>query len=294
METNKVSNPIIEKHTSTFQTSHFHVGCSAMQGWRKTMEDSHVAHLTVGGDKHCAFLGVFDGHAGSKIAKYCSFHLFDELSKTPEFMNGQYEKAFLKTFESFDTKVCNSTELRYEGGTTANCVFINKHEIFCANTGDCRAVLYRGNRTVPLSVDHKPSDPVETERILNGGGTLKNNRVNGTLAVSRAIGDFELKDNKEKAWDQQIVTALPDITKTEITTDDAFIVVGSDGIWEVLGNDACCDFINSSFAECNDDIGLVCEKVLQKCLAPKPSDFVGIDNMTIIIAKFMPEFFKNV
>jgi serine/threonine protein phosphatase PrpC len=53
--------------------------------------------------------------------------------------------------------------------------------------------------------------------------------VNGNLALSRAIGDFEFKKSAELAPEQQIVTAFPDVTVHDITDDDEFLVVACDG-----------------------------------------------------------------
>lgn len=54
--------------------------------------------------------------------------------------------------------------------------------------------------------------------------------MNGNLALSRAIGDFEFKKSAELPPEQQIVTALPDVTVHDITEDDEFVVVACDGM----------------------------------------------------------------
>ncbi|EAN77912.1 protein phosphatase 2C, putative [Trypanosoma equiperdum] len=285
-----LSKPVTEKHTSTFETSHIHVGCCAMQGWRKTMEDAHVAQLNLGGNKHHTFIGVFDGHNGNKIAKYCREHLLDELMLTPEYRSGSYDEAFKKAFGAIDSNLSKMSMLRSEGGTAAICVMLTQNEVICANAGDSRAVLYRGTRAIPLSIDHKPSAPGEKERILRAGGTVQSHRVDGNLAVSRAIGDFDYKENSELSWEEQIVTALPDVTRIDIKEEDAFVVVACDGVWDVLSNDDCCQLIHQSFKDTEDDIGLVCEAVLDRCLAPCIQG-TGCDNMTIVIARFKPAFF---
>lgn len=74
-------------------------------------------------------------------------------------------------------------------------VLITKTEIYCANAGDSRAVLSRKNKSKDLSVDHKPNLPNEKRRIERANGFIEENRVNGMLALSRALGDFEYKSN---------------------------------------------------------------------------------------------------
>lgn len=57
-----------------------------------------------------------------------------------------------------------------------------------------------------LSIDHKPNDEKELKRICEGGGFVQYNRVNGNLALSRALGDFIFKRNVNKIPEEQIVT----------------------------------------------------------------------------------------
>jgi serine/threonine protein phosphatase PrpC len=59
-------------------------------------------------------------------------------------------------------------------------------------------------------------------------------RVNGNLALSRAIGDFEFKKSAELSPEQQIVTAYPDVTMHEIGDDDEFLVIACDGMLSTL------------------------------------------------------------
>lgn len=68
--------------------------------------------------------------------------------------------------------------------------------IICANAGDSRAILSRGGKVVALSEDHKPDNYAEKKRIEAAGGFVEENRVNGSLNLSRSLGDFEYKGNK--------------------------------------------------------------------------------------------------
>lgn len=80
-------------------------------------------------------------------------------------------------------------------GCTATTMLVTQTEIYCANAGDSRTVLSRGKTAVPLSEDHKPDDALERKRIYNANGFVEDGRVNGMLALSRALGDFEYKNN---------------------------------------------------------------------------------------------------
>ena len=94
--------------------------------------------------------------------------------------------------------------------------------LYTANVGDARIVLCRNGKALRLSYDHKGSDENEGKRIANAGGLILNNRVNGVLAVTRALGDSYLKD---------LVTGHPYTTETVIQPDvDEFLILACDGV----------------------------------------------------------------
>lgn len=121
---------------------------------------------------------------------------------------------------------------------------------FKANAGDSRSVLGVKGRAKPLSYDHKPQNEGKTlphfpppfhhlrpfvgekARICAAGGFVDFGRVNGNLALSRAIGDFEFKKSAELSPEQQIVTAFPDVIAHSITDDDEFLVIACDGTYQ--------------------------------------------------------------
>jgi protein phosphatase PTC1 len=94
--------------------------------------------------------------------------------------------------------------------------------LYTANVGDARIVLCRNGKALRLSYDHKGSDEHEGKRVANAGGLILNNRVNGVLAVTRALGDSYMKD---------LVTGHPYTTETVIQPDlDEFIILACDGV----------------------------------------------------------------
>ena len=94
--------------------------------------------------------------------------------------------------------------------------------LYTANVGDARIVLCRNGKALRLSYDHKGSDENEGKRISNAGGLILNNRVNGVLAVTRALGDSYMKD---------LVTGHPYTTETVIQPDiDEFLILACDGV----------------------------------------------------------------
>jgi serine/threonine protein phosphatase PrpC len=109
-------------------------------------------------------------------------------------------------------------------------VLITPETIYCANAGDSRAVAYQNEKTVELSRDHKPEDPIELDRINKAGGSVSFGRVNGGLNLSRALGDLEYKKGATLKPEEQMITANPDIIKVKNENID-FIIMGCDGIW---------------------------------------------------------------
>ena len=103
----------------------------------------------------------------------------------------------------------------------------SRHRVlYTANVGDARIVLCRNGKALRLSYDHKGSDENEGKRIANAGGLILNNRVNGVLAVTRALGDAYMKD---------LVTGHPYTTETVIQPDvDEFMILACDGVSATL------------------------------------------------------------
>ena len=94
--------------------------------------------------------------------------------------------------------------------------------LYTANVGDARIVLCRNGKALRLSYDHKGSDENEGRRITNAGGLILNNRVNGVLAVTRALGDAYMKE---------LITGHPYTTETVIQPDiDEFLILACDGV----------------------------------------------------------------
>jgi len=94
-----------------------------------------------------------------------------------------------------EIKALNGGDEASYAGCTATTVIITPTEIYCANAGDSRTVISKNNQAFDMSVDHKPDDPEERKRIYNANGYVEESRVNGMLALSRAMGDFEYKGN---------------------------------------------------------------------------------------------------
>lgn len=264
-------------------------GYCDIRGRRKSIEDFHSIRL----QKSHQFYGVFDGHFGNLASKYAASKLYDEL-----FLRLGDLKHILADRETWKStvfsRVSDSFEVLHkrflavakggvmdQSGTTATILYMTEDGVVVGNVGDSRAILsvgasYNETATVSflqLTVDHIPSLKLEQERIERLGGFVSAKekgqipRVNGTLAVSRSIGDASLApllsrtphvlaftrneilrhcrpslsyDNLEGVEQAQSENSAP-------TDDDrefpCFVVLASDGLWDVLSNQEVVDMV---------------------------------------------------
>ncbi|KXJ92082.1 protein phosphatase PTC2 [Microdochium bolleyi] len=293
-----LSEPVVEKTSEKGEDDRLIYGVSAMQGWRISMEDAHTAVLdllTPQSDdekkthpSRLSFFGVYDGHGGDKVAQFSGANIFEILKKQDTFKSGNYEQALKDCFLATDRAILSDPKYEEEvSGCTACVGLINGEKIFIANAGDSRSVLGVKGRAKPLSFDHKPQNEGEKARITAAGGFVDFGRVNGNLALSRAIGDFEFKKSAELAPEQQIVTAYPDVVMHELSDDDEFLVVACDGIWDCQSSQAVVEFVRRGIAA-KQDLDKICENMMDNCLASNSeTGGVGCDNMTMIVIGFL-------
>ena len=172
-------------------------------------------------------------------------------------------------------------------GTTACVVLVTKDLIVCSNSGDSRAVLCRDAKAIALSEDHKPNNDEEQKRITKANHFVEDERVDGNLALSRAIGDFQYKDMAHLSAAEQAVTCNPDLISFKRESADEFIIVACDGIWDCMNNQQCLDYLKPEIKNANkEDSTVPLENLLDKCLADNTDDGIGTDNMTAILIKF--------
>lgn len=291
-----LDKPKTEKQNDEGAGNGLRFAVSSMQGWRIEMEDAHAAKIGLPGLKDWSFFAVFDGHAGARISGYCSEKLLEAIVGNEDFRANDASDAKLLEpvpdkvrlgirtgFLRLDDQIRHLPETvsgEDKSGTTAVCVLISPKHLFFANCGDSRTVLSRGGQVAFCTQDHKPINPIEKERIQNAGGSVMIQRVNGSLAVSRALGDFEYKNVQGKGQCEQLVSPEPEIFIEERSDKDEFIVLACDGIWDVMTNEELCDFVRDRML-LTDDLKSVCNSVVDTCLSKGSRD-----NMSIIIIAF--------
>ncbi|CAK8684355.1 unnamed protein product [Clavelina lepadiformis] len=279
-----LSEPITKKESCSDENHSLKVGASCMQGWRINMEDEHVQKLCLNEEKDTHFFAVFDGHGGQAAAQCAAKQLDSAIVNNSAYRRNDYVAAFKGGFLAVDDSM-NKESLGKDdsSGCTAVAVLIKGNKMFCANVGDSRAVASIRGHAQLLSFDHKPQHERELKRITAAGGFVEFNRVNGNLALSRALGDFVFKKNDHRPPEEQIVTADPDVIVKEITKDHEFIVIACDGIWDVLSNQDVVEFVRERLGQ-KMEPETICEQLMDRCLATECAvGGVGCDNMTVII-----------
>ena len=222
---------------------------------RNYMEDEGRAIENFNGDPNKILFCLFDGHGGGQVSKFLQENFGKYMKKILNYNN--MISGFTTLFRAIDEdiKKLNCPNV----GSTATIVYIeklkenNKRILYCANVGDSRCVLVSKNGVYRLSYDDRVKDPQENERINKNGGIIVNNRVYGQLMLSRSFGDWRIKDVG--------VIVDPHIIRYELTDDDSFCVIASDGVWDVLKDEEC-----SVLEKMYVNTGEMSKKIITECL----------------------------
>ncbi|KAM6557702.1 hypothetical protein CsatB_004721 [Cannabis sativa] len=230
-------------------------GWISVIGRRRVMEDAVAVAEILDSSYH--FFGVYDGHGGSEVANACRDQLHRRVEAGIGGCDGgivDWNEVMRYCFMKMDEEVgggsgCGGEIIHDVGkamsvntvGSTAMAVVVGKEAIVVANCGDSRTVLCRDTIVVPLSRDHKPDLPDERQRVEAAGGRIINwngYRVLGVLDTSRSIGDHYLKP---------FVISEPEVCIYERSESDSFLIIASDGLWDVMTNEFACEIVRSCF-----------------------------------------------
>ncbi|GER52558.1 protein kinase [Striga asiatica] len=252
-------------------------------GRRETMEDTHFMIPKFCNQSDVYFFGILDGHRGAEAAEFSAGAL-------PRFLcnllsmhspNQALFEAFVKTDIAFRNELISRRKSRAviqkncHPGCTATTALVVKNKLFVANAGDCRTILCRAGSPYALSRDHLASCLEERERVISAGGEVQW-RVDtwrigpAALQVTRSIGDDDLKP---------YVTAEPEITETLLSAEDEYIVMASDGLWDVLSNNDVMKIIKDTVKEAG---------MCSKRLATEAVERGSKDNITVIVIFLRP------
>ncbi|CAD8126402.1 unnamed protein product [Paramecium sonneborni] len=241
----------------------------------KTNQDTYICETNIVADMH--LFSVCDGHGqnGHFVSQYVRDQ-FTKILKRDHQLKQHPRQAIVKSIsvlanlinqQSFDTQF---------SGTTMNSILIQDGgHLICSNVGDSRAIIGKlGNnqkfKPFPLSIDHKPCLEKEMNRIHMHGGRVdtyyddQGNSIGPArvwvrdgnypgLAMSRSLGD--------QIAQSVGVSSIPEIFEYQLTPQDKFIILGSDGVWEFIDNQSVVDIVGKYYIK--GDLDGACDELLQ-------------------------------
>lgn len=248
---------------------------------------------------------------GQQVALFAARNLPKVLKESANFKAGNYKQALIDSFIKIDEILesaegkkelaeinaeCPKKDTMYSQvdiedlangvGCTACVALITKTEIYVANAGDSRCVLSVSGKAVDMSEDHKPDLENEKKRIVGAEGYVEDNRINGSINLSRSLGDLDYKQNPKLKRDSQLIIPMPDVRVETIAGDTEFLVIACDGIWDCLSSQEAVDFISKQIKK--EKISKIIEDMMDSII---PFDInekggLGCDNMSCIILSF--------
>eukprot|EP00252_Welwitschia_mirabilis_P012958 TRINITY_DN2861_c0_g1_i1.p1 TRINITY_DN2861_c0_g1~~TRINITY_DN2861_c0_g1_i1.p1 ORF type:complete len:485 (+),score=117.17 TRINITY_DN2861_c0_g1_i1:163-1617(+) len=235
---NGFAEKVVFEENSSFDGGFY--GCFSKKGRRKQVMEDTFCVKTSSEDHQQGFFGVFDGHGGRKAADFASKKLGKKILEAIAIGNGDRSQIVQAVRDGYLATDREFLEMGVNSGTCAVTALIKDGSLAVANVGDCRAVLSRNGNADAVTSDHKAGGEAERNRIEKLGGFVDFHggawRVQGTLAVSRSIGDSHLKE-----W----VSAEPDIKELQIQPDCEFLILASDGLWEKVSNQEAVDIVRA-------------------------------------------------
>ncbi|XP_052291936.1 uncharacterized protein LOC102621122 isoform X3 [Citrus sinensis] len=199
-------------------------------------------------------------------------------------------EALLRAIHDIDTAFSKATSRKkLDSGSTATVVLIAEGQILVANIGDSKALLCSEKFQSPaeakvkeLTRDHHPDREDERYRVEAAGGYVLQwggvSRVNGQLAVSRAIGDLSYKSYG--------VISVPEVTDWQsLTANDSYLVAASDGVFEKLSLQDVCDVFWEVHTHGTAGPGFPssCSYSLADCLVDTAFEKGSMDNMAAVV-----------
>ncbi|XP_069471260.1 protein phosphatase 1E [Ambystoma mexicanum] len=265
--------PLRRKRHLYYETS-----IHAIKNMRRKMEDKHVCIpdfnllFNLEDQEEQAYFAVFDGHGGVDAAIYAALHLHVNLVRQEMFPHDPAEAlcgAFRMTDEGFVKKAARE---KMRCGTTGVVTFIRGNMLHVAWLGDSQVMLVRKGQAVELMKPHKPDREDEKQRIEALGGCVVwfgAWRVNGSLSVSRAIGDAEHKP---------YICGEADSTSIVLDGSEDYLILACDGFYDTMSPDEAVKVVSDHLKENNGDSSMVAHK-----LVASARDAGSSDNITVIV-----------
>lgn len=281
----------------------------------KINQDSYLVNENIFGQNFNIY-GVFDGHGinGHLISKHISDFIKDYFSNKFNYYLNENEKqnlfieSIVNSFKQNYTNIirnCSTeldkdicTKINYDisqSGSTSTILFFINDLLVCSNVGDSQCYLFNCSEEElwtfeALSKQHLPSDEQEKKRIIDNGGEIHpyyeedgifegpdrvyaKNKVYPGLSMTRTIGDLLAKKIG--------VISHPDIITKKIDNNSKFLVIGSDGLWEVVRPYDIIRMVRPYFNK--GDIEGACQVLMRKAIQNWSKKIEERDDITIIV-----------
>ena len=229
---------------------------------RDYMEDKGRVIENLNNDPNKILFCIFDGHGGVEVSKFLQENLHIYLKKKLPFKH--IFEDITQTFKDLDESI---KELKLpDVGSTGTIVYIEringKKYLYCANVGDSRCVLVNRKGIMRMSHDDRVDDKKERDRVIRQGGVIFNGRIYGTLMLTRCFGDWSVK--------KYGAVVEPHIIKIELNEDDLYLLIASDGVWDVIRDEEC-----RGFTEIYDSTLDTCKNLVKECLNRRSTDNIS-------------------
>ena len=233
--------------------------------YRQSMEDIGILIPDLTTDYKVSLFGIFDGHGGTDVVKFVKNRL-PQLIKI--YLNDLFpvEIAFKNAFKKVDEEL-KFFDSEYIG-TTATLILIKDNKIYCANVGDTKAYIIYDKTYKQISNDHKCTNEDERKRITEIRGKIIKNRVMGQLILTRTLGDLYVK--------QFGVINTPDINVYDINETINYIIIASDGVWDVVDLDTI-----TNMGKAGKNVGEFCKDIVKLAINKGTKD-----NVSCIVVSF--------
>ena len=290
-----IQNQAIEYETIKENYSIKHCNCVLEYSFREdqnidseiVMEDKSKSIENFNNDKNQMVFEIFDGHGGDEMSTYLQNNLAQIYKQNLLLNKGNIILSLKNAFHDADDEMRN--QLNIEGlGSTGTLVHIkweseNDLVVYSANVGDSRVSLISPEHIIRLSYDHRTTDEKERKRILNSGLEIIDDRINGTLMLTRIFGNYEYKGNIENEEEENSINnnkgliCEPFISKINIdlNIENQFLILASDGIWDTITEEEIQHII-----QYHNDTQQICSIAIKNCLRNE-----AWDNMSIFAIK---------
>ena len=275
-----------------------------------------------------SYFAVFDGHGGESCSEYLKNNFLDYLIENKNFPH-DIKTSITETFDKLEDEFYEKNKQKPKdqidnSGSCALVAIMTENKIYIGNIGDSRAImsLNNGTKVKQLTIDHKPNNLKEFERITkNGGkvyidedvkedenGKLDESKLNfitekndfnkykcqsevifrhfpSHLAVVRSIGDIKVKKPEYGALKGNIIHT-PEVFVYDYSPSYDFMVMGCDGIFDDLSNEeiigAAWHVFKDKAKEKNYDLNLLTEDSCDMIIK-YAMDVMTSDNLSCIV-----------